>query len=336
MTLTRKKVYAKGLVDRESIKAAMGAPNAGAFAELTKESAGSVVESFDRNMERILFGNGDGSLGTVDASIAVTGSNPFVVTLATESNLANFEESDFVNFGSGTSQFEITLVTENTNDTASPATITVQRLSGSDVPALSDTIFMQGSKDNDPHGLDEVLDLTSGTHDGIAIGRRWQAAKTDLSGSTIGYDPLIDMALDIRRRSGKSPDLLVCSYTQLGKLLKGLEDTKAVFIEPVSKDVQGKLGSTNIRLVIPGGSLEIMPARFCPEDRTYMLNSDPKYLSLHIAPDSLGFVDDINNNNSIFYYEGPQGNDQYSMFYTAYGQWKIVPTAHGVFTNGST
>ena len=167
MTLTRKKVYAKGLIEREAIKAASKAPDAGAFVKFTEEPAKATVESFMRNLSRILFGNGDGSLGTVHASTAPTGSNPYVVTLQAASNLANFEESDYVNFGSGTSAFEMTLVTENDNDASSPATITVNRLSGSDIPAVSDVVHMQGSKDNDPHGLDEVLDLTSGTHDGI-------------------------------------------------------------------------------------------------------------------------------------------------------------------------
>lgn len=330
MTLTRKKVYGKGLIDREAIKAASKAPDKGAFLQFTKEPAEATVESFMRNLSRILFGHGDGSLGTVHASTAPTGSDPYTVTLAASSNLANFEESDYVNFGSGTSAFEITAVTENDNNAANPATITVDRLSGSDVPAVSDTIYMQGSKDNDPHGLDEVLDLTSGTHDGITVGRRWQATQKAAASSTIDYDLLIEVALEIKRKTGKSPNLITCSFLQYRKLMIAMEDQKNLLIPPVPKDIKGRMGFSNVSILLDGKPVEIIPDRFCPEDRCYLLNVDSKYLSLEIAPDSLGFIDDFNG--SIFYSEHTLGNDQYSIYYSMYGQFKIVPTMHGVIT----
>jgi hypothetical protein len=330
MTLTRKKVYAKGLIDRESLKAASKAPNAGAFVKLTEEPAKATVESFMRNLSRILFGAGDGSLGAVHASTAVTGSNPYTVTLAASQALANYEESDYVNFGSGTSAFEITALAENDNDATTPAVLTVNRLSGSDVPALSDTIYMQGSKDNDPHGLDEVIDLTTGTHDGISVGRRWQSHQKAAGSSTLDYDLIIEVALEIKRKSGHMPDVLVLPYIQLRKLLISLEDQKSILVPPQPKEINGKLGLSNASILVPGGTIEILADRFCPDARAYLLNTDKRFLSLEMAPDSMGFVDDFQG--SIFHSEHINGNDQYSIYYALYGQFKIVPTAHGVIT----
>src|SRR4051794_544014 len=60
-----KKVYATVQIDRESIKASES--DEGAFVKLTKHSISKTVESFMRNMSRILFNDGSGSLGVSTA-----------------------------------------------------------------------------------------------------------------------------------------------------------------------------------------------------------------------------------------------------------------------------
>ena len=78
-TLTRKKVYGRLEIDRETIYAARKGEDA--FIRGTKEYVRKVVESYTRNMNRILFGNSDGSLGTVDSG-GVSGSNPYTITIS--------------------------------------------------------------------------------------------------------------------------------------------------------------------------------------------------------------------------------------------------------------
>ena len=130
------------------------------------------------------------------------------------------------------------------------------------------------------------------------------------------------------------PDTLALSLTQLRKLLISLEDTKSVLVPAQPTQINGKLGLSNISMLVPGGSIEIIPDRFCPEDRAYLLNTDKRFLSLEMTPDSMGFVDDFSG--SIFHSEHINGNDQYSIYYALYGQFKIVPPVHGVITGLST
>lgn len=160
--ITAKKVYSVIQVDRESIKAS--ANDEGAFVRATKWRVQKGVESYMRNASRILFNDGTGLLGTVDTG-GVTdngGGNYSLVISAASYKEANFEERDFVNIESGnTDEFEI--------ESLNPATrtVTVQRTSGSQVPAAGDDIFMQKSENNDPQGFKGVLDTQSGTLYGI-------------------------------------------------------------------------------------------------------------------------------------------------------------------------
>ena len=153
-----KKVYAVVEVDRESIKASM--EEEGAYVKLLKHAAQKAAESFSRNMSRILFGSGNGLLGSYTATPSGTATAPVVVISVASWNEANWEEGDFVNIDSDSSVFEVTAVAPSTR------TITLSRLSGSlDISsdATDRSIYMQNSKDNDPEGLKGVLDATSGT-----------------------------------------------------------------------------------------------------------------------------------------------------------------------------
>ena len=150
-----KKMYSVAEIDREAIKASMN--DEGAFVRGTKEVVQKAVESWMRNASRALLGNGDGELGIIDAGgVTDNGGGEYdVVITAASFKEANWEEKDYVNVETGNSDlFEVVEVT--------PATrvIKLQRITGSQVPADADEIFMQGSEGNDPQGLKNTLDAT--------------------------------------------------------------------------------------------------------------------------------------------------------------------------------
>ena len=98
--ITSKKVYAVCQIEREAIKAS--ANDKGAFVRATKEVVQKCVESYMRNASRILFGSGDGSLGTGDTLVNVAGDGlsvatayTFTISAATFKE-ANWEENDIV------------------------------------------------------------------------------------------------------------------------------------------------------------------------------------------------------------------------------------------------
>lgn len=173
--ITPKKVYAVCRLDREAIKAAM--TDEGSFVRLTKEAISKTVESWMRNMSRILFGNGTGAaagsgnwgdLGAITGTPTESPTGTFACVISTATwKEANWEENDFVNVGTGTELFEVTSVVPSTR------TVTLVRQAGGiQIPAASDIIYMQRSRGQEPAGLKGVCDATSLSVYGVNVGRR--------------------------------------------------------------------------------------------------------------------------------------------------------------------
>lgn len=319
--ITSKKMYSVIQIDRESIKAA--SQNEGAFVELTKYSVQKGVESWMRNMSRALFNDGTGALGTIQAG-GVSGAGPWdVVISAATWKEANFEEKDFVNLtGALSAVFEITAVVPATR------TVTLAAVSGSYTPVAGDVIYMQNSKDADPSGIKGVLDATSGTQYGISVGRRWQAgAQVAAGGAGLTTDLMNQVMLEVQRKSGKVPNLIMCSFTQYRKLMNVLEDQKQYIVEPRSPELMGKVSFRGVEFMSSAGPVGVFPERFIEDDRMYFLNDN--FIQLHHRPDFGWFDDD----GSVFL---RTSGDAYEARYGGYLEAYIVPPFHGVISGLAT
>lgn len=319
--ITSKKMYSVIQIDRESIKAA--SQNEGAFVELTKFSVQKGVESWMRNMSRALFNDGTAALGTIQAG-GVSGAGPWdVVISAATWKEANFEEKDYVNLtGALSAVFEITAVAPATR------TVTLAAVSGSYTPVAGDVIYMQNSKDADPSGLKGVLDATSGTQYGITVGRRWQAgAQVAAGGAGLTTDLMNQVMLEVQRKSGKVPNLIMCSFTQYRKLLNVLEDQKQYIVEPRSPELMGKVSFRGVEFMSSAGPVGVFPERFIEDDRMYFLNDN--FIQLHHRPDFGWFDDD----GSVFL---RTSGDAYEARYGGYLEAYIVPPFHGVISGLAT
>jgi hypothetical protein len=316
-----KKMYAVGQVDRESIKAASS--NEGAFIELTKFSTQKAVESWMRNMSRALFNDGSGKLGQFSGSASGTASAPVITVTAASWKEANWEEKDYINVNSLSSVWEVVSVDPSTK------AISLSRISGSDdltaIGAGTHSVYMQNSKDNDPQGLKGVLDATGGTLYGVSVGRRWQAAaQIAAGGAGITPDALNQGMMEIQRKSGKVPNLIITSFTQYRKLLNLLEDQKQYLLDPRATDLMGKISFKGLEFMSAAGPVGIFPERFCEDDRVYLLNDN--FITIKHRPD-FGFFDD---DGSVFLRDS--GSDSYSFRYGGYLQSYIVPSFHGVIS----
>jgi hypothetical protein len=320
VTFTRKKLYSVVKIDRESIKASMN--DEGAFVKATKEVVEKGVESYMRNMSRILFNDGTGALGTLNANATGTATAPVcVISLATWKE-ANFEERDLVNPAATTDVFEISSVDPSTR------TVTLARISGTtDLTSAGSgvVLHMQNSKDADPQGLKGVLDATSGTKYGITVARRWQAFQHDANSATISPDLMNKMMLNVEKRCGKAPNLIVTSYLQYEKLLNLLEDQKQYNLEPRAKDLKGQISFSGITFMSSRGAIGIFADRFCEDDRMYFLNDDK--IEIFHAPDFGWFDDD----GTVFLRESSE--DSYSARYGGYLEVFIDPNFHGVLSD---
>jgi len=357
-----KKVYAVVDIDRETIKASQSSE--GAFVEATKEVVKKGVESFMRNMSRILFNDGSGSLGSsaiIDISEADAADSAIAALLALDSDSnvvvpignmkeANFEERDLVDVtpsadaGAGSSAQTVKKSVEIMSVDPDLKTITLDgtkvSLADFKVTAVGSTendlvaaqIHMQGSEGNDPDGLKGVLqqsDRESGKSYNISHGRRWEA--TDINKEVAGVkaalttDMLNEVMLKVKKKSGKSPNLIVCSYTQYEKLLNMLESQKQ-FTVNTRAGLKSKSGAdisfSGIEFMSIDGAVGIFPERFVEDDTIYFLNDS----NIHIyhRPDFGWFDDD----GTVFLRKS--GEDEYEARYGGYLEIYINPVFHGV------
>jgi hypothetical protein len=326
-----KKMYAVGSIDREAIKAA--SVSEGAFIELTKFSTQKAVESWMRNMSRTLFNDGTGSLGVTTAAAAGgSAAAPTVVISSATWKEANFEERDYIMLDSVTNPYSTSAIWEITAVAPSTRTLTLSRISGT-VDLTADTgaktLYMQYSKDSDPSGLKGVLDATSGTQYSITVGRRWQAsAQIAASSAGITADILNQGMMEVQRKCGKVPNLIITSFTQYRKLLNILEDQKQYLLDPRAQDLVGKISFRGLEFMSAAGPVGIFPERFCEDDRVYLLNDN--YLTIHPRPD-FGFFDD---DGTVLLRDA--SSDSYSFRFGGYLQTYVVPPFHGVITGLAT
>jgi hypothetical protein len=337
--ITSKKMYSVIKIDRESIKAA--SQNEGAFVELTKYSVQKGVESWMRNASRALFNGavtfsdasvGNGALGVTTAAAAGgSASAPTVVISSATWKEANFEEKDYINVDSATNGYSTSAVWEITAVDPSTRTVSLARISGS-VDLTADTgaktLIMQNSKASDMTGLKQVLDATSGSLYGITVGRRWQAgSQIAAGGAGLTTDLMNQAMLEIQRKSGKVPNLIMCSFSQYRKLLNILEDQKQYIVEPRSAELVGKVSFRGVEFMSSAGPVGVFPERFIEDDRMYLLNDN--YIALHHRPDFGWFDDD----GSVFL---RTSEDSYEARYGGYLESYIVPPFHGVISGLAT
>jgi hypothetical protein len=325
--ITAKKVYAVTSVDRETMKASQG--NEGAFVEATKECVKKTVEAWMRNCSRILFGDGTGTLGIGDdAGANVTGNGttatPYIIQLSSAFNEANFEENDLVNINAETTNLEIVAVDVAAKKVSLVGSSTrLGTLAGANPFAAADSVFMQGSKNNDPIGLKKIKDFTiaaTGTLYNVPFGRRWSMTVKDAQSAGISTDLMNEIMLSVEKKSGKSPDLIMSSYEQFRKMLALMEDHKR-YAAP-ARYMKGQLSFEGVEFMSVNGPVGIFCDRFCAKDEVWFLNSE--YIEVHHRP-GFGWFDD---DGTVFLRSAT--SDEYEARYGGYYENFITPTFHGV------
>ena len=337
--ITAKRVYARAEIEREAIKAS--ANDAGSFVRATKESVKKTVESYMRNGSRILFGDGSGILGRGDAAtnvVAVAGGYEVVMSDAGVVPFldANFEEKDFVQVVSGMNAgdnlggtAEADLLEVSDVDIAT-RTITVlgtsavlAALAGGPAPLPATSgLVMQGSYLNDPIGLRGVIELPQAGDSiyGIPYQRRWSSLVVDAAGKGITVDLMNAVMLQVEKRAGKVPNMIMTSYEQFQNILALLEDQK-VYNLP-NKNLKGALSFQGVEFMSTRGPIGIFVDRFCPKDQIFFLNDSR--IECHHRP-GFGWFDD---DGTVFLRLA--NSDGYEARYGGYYENFIIPTGHGM------
>ena len=330
--ITAKKVYARVDIDRETIKASQSSE--GAFVQATKEVVKKAVESYMRNMSRILFGDGSGKLGGISGTPVGA-----VVTISDATfNEANLEERDLVDItevdaAGAETVLQAGLEILSVNISAKTVTLSAAVSSVTSGSTLG-SLVMQNSLENDPMGLKGALLPESAGNSlyGIDRARRWSGSEIDMdtrAGSDeISTDLLNEMMLDIKKKSGKSPNLIICSYAQFKKILHIIDD-KVQFNVETRAGLKGKNGAalsfSGIQFMSIDGPVGVFPERFVEDDRIYFLNDS--HIHIHHRPDFGWFDDD----GTVLLRKADL--DAYEARYGGYLNVYINPCFHGVIKN---
>lgn len=342
--ITAKKVYATCEIEREAIYAS--ADDAGAFVRGMAETVKKTVESYIRNASRILFGDGTGVLGAgyaAGANVLGAGTdvNPYIVEISPALwNEANFEEQDYVQMvNAGTPEGGDTVANLLLVQEVVPASRTVKLVGTS--PSLAalvilpgplgatNQIVMQRSYNREPMGLKGVVDFASSTLYGIPYQRRWASTVKNAASKGITPDMMNNTMLEIERKFGKVPNMIMTSFKQFQNILAFMEDQKVYCVGNRNllpgKELTGMWGFSGVEFMSTRGPIGIFTDRFCQEDRVYFLNDN--FITCHHRPGFGWFTDD----KTVFLRLPDQ--DGYSARYGGYYENLIVPTAQGVIKN---
>jgi len=329
--ITAKKVYARVDIDRETIKASQSSE--GAFVQATKEVVKKAVESYMRNMSRILFGDGSGKLGGI---ASVSGQ---VVTISDATfNEANLEERDLVDITVTTDDGSVDEVVLQAGLEILEVDVVAKtvKLSEAVTAAASGktlgSLVMQNSFGNDPMGLKGALlpESAQGKLYEIDRARRWSGNEIDKTSATgaakiVSTQLLNEMMLNIKKKSGKSPNLIMCSFVQFEKILGIIDDNVQYKVE-TRAGLKGKNGAplsfSGIQFMSIDGPVGVFPERFIEDDRIYFLNDS--HIHIHHRPDFGWFDDD----GTVLLRKADL--DAYEARYGGYLNIYINPCFHGV------
>ena len=272
--LTRKADYAIASIANETIEASKG--NANAFIEAATFEIDGAIEAATRSLAISLYGDGSGQIGVVGSLATTTASND-TVTLATIQDITNFEVGMQLNFGTATSNKEISTINRDTG---------VILLTGASGATTTEAIYVDGDKDNKLTGLGGWLPSSApgSTDSFFGVNRSSDATRLGgirFDGSSLPIEEaLIGAAARVAREGGK-PDVCFINYNNFADLEKALGSK----VSYVDVKVNPEIGFRGIMVHGPRGPIKVVPDQNCPNGVAYLLQMDVwKLYSLGKAP----------------------------------------------------
>lgn len=309
LVLTRKRTYAIYRIDRETL--VTGVANQGAFDDSQKFAIKATIDSYMRNCQRIICGNG--TLGAIDSLTSSGSTHTCVITSATWKE-ANWEEGDFVNVASSGDRFEVTSVTPSTR------TVVLVNRNGSYIPVAADVVYMQKSKDNEPTGLETIFAATSGTLYGVDVQRRWQAFNLDASSAAISEAFLTRAILEMQKATGEAPTAIYMSYVQARKFLDVLAKPQYELVRNKSGEYTASYSALSILTPVSPRPIPIFAERFIKDSEVFLLN-EPR-CEIKRAPKHGWFTE-----GGLF--RTVDGLDEYEARYGGYWEFYAQPSYQG-------
>ena len=280
--LTRVADYSLASISNETIEASKG--NANAFMEAATFEIDGAIESATRSLAIGLFGDGGGSIGQIDTTVAGT-----TLTLNTAQDITNFEVGMQIDFYTASTGGSIRaggpLTIDSVNRDAGSMVLATSMTGITSITAL-DFIVPEGDYDLKVSGLKAWIPSTAPTSGDSFFGVDRSADSTRLAG--IRFDAsslpleegLIGAAARVAREGGK-PDTCFVNYSNFADLEKALGSK----VSYVDVKINPEIGFRGILIHGPRGPIKVIPDQNCPNNVAYMVQMDVwKLYSLGKAP----------------------------------------------------
>lgn len=345
--INSKRIYATAQVEREAIKASE--TSEGAFVKAMQETVKKTLESFMRNCSRQLFNDGSGVLGKgaggATADVVGNGSTatPYVITFSAATFFdANFEERDLVQVVTGLAADNTGGSVENTYleiVAVDPAAYTVSLVgtsarlaalvAGTNPFDTTDGLVMQNSYLNDLTGLRGISRQSqagSGSIYNVPVQRRWSMDYKNAAAAAVSVDLINERMLQVERKSGKVPNLIVCGFKQYQKLLALHENQKRYNLSPKDSRYASQFSFDGLQFMSTAGIVPVVYDRFVHDDEIWLLNDN--YITVCMRPGGAQWFEE---DGTVFLRD--TGSDSYSARYGMYGELYIIPTFHSHIFN---
>ncbi len=284
--LTRKSNYSLADIDNETLEASKG--NANAFIEAATTEIDGAIESATRSLAISLFGDGGGSIGQLDTTVAGT-----TITLSQADDITNFEVGMSLNLYSTATGGAIrastvsgnwVAVVDEVNRDAGTLVIDTNLNTATSISA-GDFIVPEGDYDKMLSGLGAWVPASAPTSAAFFnVDRSVDVTRLGgirFNGASLPLEEALIGAASRAAREGGKPDVCFMNYSNFADLEKALGSK----VSYVKIKVKPEIGFRGIEINGPRGVIKVIPDQNCPKDVAFMLDMSMwKLYSLGKAP----------------------------------------------------
>jgi hypothetical protein len=274
--LTRKKDYAVGRIDNETMEAS--ASDKGAFIRGAKLKVDGAIRNITLSIASALFRSGTGSIGQVNASGLSTG----VITLMNPADVVQFEVNMTLACSNGTTDGNAVRAAKGyviaVDRGAGTVTVASSGLGGNaGTPsgwAASEYLSVDGDLNAKCSGLAGWIPSTAPSatafYGVVRTSDSTRLGGIRYDGSALSVEEALIDASALAAREGANPDTAFVSFASYGALEKAL-GSKVNYC-----DLKGPadIGFRGIRINGHKGEIKVIPDRNCQPNRAYLLQMD--------------------------------------------------------------
>ena len=148
----------------------------------------------------------------------------------------------------------------------------------------------------------------------------------DASAAAITIDLINERMLQVERKSGKVPNLIVCGFKQYQKMLALHENQKRYNLSPKDSKYAAQFSFDGLQFMSTAGIVPVVYDRFVKDDEIWLLNDN--YITMCMRPGGAQWFEE---DGTVFLRDS--GSDSYSARYGMYGELYIIPTFHSHIFN---